>query len=987
MNRWLVLGMAACAACSTTNDTAVTGSAAGELISDGAHSGGTPGFFLLPPMVAAPQPTEAFEARLRPRVVIDEVVPTTGAVVRPIIEYTMDDPPAGGDGSEIVRVDANGEHYLVNFHTDRFMLDPTRYYRIRVLVGPRELGFADVDLVASGRELRHVDQDHYIPLLDGRTLPIKFRIERYVLDGDHDDVFDFADVCPTFADPAQTDSDGDGVGDACECATVVCAAADDCHRPGTCDPATGACDAPLADDGTACVAPASPAAAASCVAGACQRAIAAIALAPASSAVAIGDSIALGALVTDSAGAAIDDATITYELSNPACGTIDGAGTFTATGAGVTTVTASGGGRSATTTLLVHDGSSTLVLTGAGLPGGLFVGPGDTGATGTAVAVLAPGQSVELTATFNTIAVPAVNTQGFFAWSSSDPGVATVSATGTVTAVGGGFATITGGAGGLRGHFMVVSAPPRSRATSCRGSGWGDPHLVSHDGLAFDLQAAGEFLLAARGTDVELHARLEQPPGVDDLSLISMLATRVDQHAVAMANEASPVGRIRIDGEPVEVPDGGVHFAGGGRIDRFSPDEVQVTLPGGEAVTATTSEAAGRPLSARVCRGAAQTTGWRGLLGNANGVTGDDLVGGDGVAYTPPLSLAGWRAFASSWRLGGGSALLHYAPGTSYLQYQWPDVPRTRRTAASLPAAARAWADLVCRTAGVSHPWLLDACTLDVGATGDASYAAQTAAIEAPAATVPVEVVCVPGPEVCDGADNDCDGAIDDLICCASTEVCDGVDQDEDGQVDEGVCCTATHEVCDGVDNDCNGGVDEACLCTQARPITGPHISLANGYKTINILPGADAWGYNGTRYGCGVSAGKWYWEVVYNARTYGVCVGVATDTVPAFADAHLSNVGPGGCYSPGGLFFPGYRGYSGSYGVGDVVSVLLDSDAGELRFWVNGVDRGRAPGTYAGLTLHPAIYLNQGCDQTTVNFGPHFQYAPPPGYLPLPGP
>ncbi len=49
-------------------------------------------------------------------------------------------------------------------------------------VGDRELGHADVDVVASGGELKNVDTDGFIPLLDDRTLPIKFRIEEGVLD-------------------------------------------------------------------------------------------------------------------------------------------------------------------------------------------------------------------------------------------------------------------------------------------------------------------------------------------------------------------------------------------------------------------------------------------------------------------------------------------------------------------------------------------------------------------------------------------------------------------------------------------------------------------------------------------------------------------------------------------------------------------------------------------------------------------------------------
>jgi len=62
-----------------------------------------------------------------------------------------------------------------------------------------------------------------------------------------------------------TDDDGDGLVDCADpdcaldaactvdlCANVVCEASDQCHVAGTCDPATGECSDPAADDGTAC---------------------------------------------------------------------------------------------------------------------------------------------------------------------------------------------------------------------------------------------------------------------------------------------------------------------------------------------------------------------------------------------------------------------------------------------------------------------------------------------------------------------------------------------------------------------------------------------------------------------------------------------------------------------------------------------------------------------------------------------------------------
>jgi hypothetical protein len=141
-------------------------------IQDAVHESGNEHFFWLPPMVQAPAYAGTFDGSLDPVVHICEW--DGAACVLPLVaEFTT----TTGPGSETIRVEPGDEHYIVNWHTDEFALDPNATYRIVTSVDGQELGHADVDVVSSGNQLRNVDTAEYIALKDGRTLPIKFRIE------------------------------------------------------------------------------------------------------------------------------------------------------------------------------------------------------------------------------------------------------------------------------------------------------------------------------------------------------------------------------------------------------------------------------------------------------------------------------------------------------------------------------------------------------------------------------------------------------------------------------------------------------------------------------------------------------------------------------------------------------------------------------------------------------------------------------------------
>ena len=135
------------------------------------------GFYWLPPIVRQPNATGAFDPTLSPTVEICELVGDACGTV--IATYTT----STGPGGEQIRIDAEGQKYQVSWHTDQFALSYTSTYRVSVRAGIDNvlLGYVDVQPASNGSGLKNVDTDEFMGLVDGRTLPIKFRIETGVV--------------------------------------------------------------------------------------------------------------------------------------------------------------------------------------------------------------------------------------------------------------------------------------------------------------------------------------------------------------------------------------------------------------------------------------------------------------------------------------------------------------------------------------------------------------------------------------------------------------------------------------------------------------------------------------------------------------------------------------------------------------------------------------------------------------------------------------
>lgn len=96
-----------------------------------------------------------------------------------IAEFTT----KSGPGAETIRVDQDGQSYIVNWNTQKFNISTNTVYRVHVRVGDVVLGNADVLLVSNAKELRGV-RPNQVGLVKGQTLPIRFRINKGVIDAE-----------------------------------------------------------------------------------------------------------------------------------------------------------------------------------------------------------------------------------------------------------------------------------------------------------------------------------------------------------------------------------------------------------------------------------------------------------------------------------------------------------------------------------------------------------------------------------------------------------------------------------------------------------------------------------------------------------------------------------------------------------------------------------------------------------------------------------
>ena len=250
----------------------------------------------------------------------------------------------------------------------------------------------------------------------------------------------------------------------------------------------------------------------------------------------------------------------------------------------------------------------------------------------------------------------------------------------------------------------------------------GDVHAMSHDGLMFDFQAGGEFVLvrATGGAPFEVQSRQEPMGGHLALSVNTAVATVIDGVPLGVYAGVGP--HVLRGGVVLPLAVGASEAVGGGTITRDASNRYTISYPTGEVVIV---KHLGGHLDVAVELPEARANQVEGVLGDFDGDWRNDIgLGGEDyvpLPVTAELLYRGDAAFTQIWRVEPGHSLFDYADGRSAETFRLP--PYVDMPSGSPPSSPGA-AELARTACGACPPALHDACMLDVGVSGDASFAA-----------------------------------------------------------------------------------------------------------------------------------------------------------------------------------------------------------------------------------------------------------------------
>ncbi len=323
------------------------------------------------------------------------------------------------------------------------------------------------------------------------------------------------------------------------------------------------------------------------------------------------------AITTAGAAVAVDDAAVAPTIADAVAGQTTTSEAAVNPFANVTIGDANPG---ATETLTITLSGSGGTLAGSGLTGG----SGGYSLSGTAAAVTAELDALSFTPT------------------AGQPGTSGTT-TFTLADASSAFATPT-----VNAATTVTDVDPS-------GTGWGDVHMVTFQGLHYDFQAVGDFTLAKGTTAADpFDVQIQTSPWTSMVSVTTEIAAQVGGNAVQFDLDGDVLVNGAVDLSLGSI--GAVQALDGGAITRTAANAYVVDWASGESLAVTN---AGPYFNETVTLSAKDGAGSvEGLLGS-NTSQATDIQLADGTVLDAPTDSQLLGVYAQSWSVADSASLLN----------------------------------------------------------------------------------------------------------------------------------------------------------------------------------------------------------------------------------------------------------------------------------------------------------------------------------------
>ena len=281
----------------------------------------------------------------------------------------------------------------------------------------------------------------------------------------------------------------------------------------------------------------------------------------------------------------------------------------------------------------------------------------------------------------------------------------------------------------LRGISEAEWCTPKSSCEANCGGSNGDPHMRTVDGVRYDLQAAGEYvLLRSADGSIEIQGRQERPSVGEDTTIDTAIAVKADGHRIGFYIAPSGPPQVHIDGVALDAATVGSADLGSGTTLTPYQRGYELDLADGTKIWALSVGRWG--INLLVLPSDGLRASGVGLISRIPEGVGLRLPApADGSRIPIPINRHEryhdlYEVLAPSWLVTPTTSLFDYAPGQTSASFIVPGFPpeTVPETTADLPAATLTIAQAACN--GVTDTDLADQCAYDVAVTGANDYVA-----------------------------------------------------------------------------------------------------------------------------------------------------------------------------------------------------------------------------------------------------------------------